>query len=59
MSEQSERRYPVEPRAPNVLAVDIGGSHVKAVLHTASTSGAKFPSGPRSPRSRWSTACSR
>ena len=33
MSEQSERRYPVEPRAPNVLAVDVGGSHVKAVLN--------------------------
>ena len=29
----SERKYPVEPRAPNVLAVDVGGSHVKAVLN--------------------------
>ena len=33
MSEQKERRYPVEPRAPAVLAVDVGGSHVKAVLN--------------------------
>ena len=29
----SERKYPVEPRAPAVLAVDVGGSHVKAVLN--------------------------
>jgi polyphosphate glucokinase len=29
----SERKYPVEPRAPSVLAVDVGGSHVKAVLN--------------------------
>jgi polyphosphate glucokinase len=29
----SERKYPVEPRAPTVLAVDVGGSHVKAVLN--------------------------
>jgi polyphosphate glucokinase len=29
----SDRRYPVEPRAPTVLAVDVGGSHVKAVLN--------------------------
>jgi polyphosphate glucokinase len=28
-----ERHYPVEPRAPAVLAVDVGGSHVKAVLN--------------------------
>lgn len=27
------RRYPVEPRAPVVLAVDVGGSHVKQVLN--------------------------
>jgi polyphosphate glucokinase len=27
----SERKYPVEPRAPDVLAVDVGGSHVKVV----------------------------
>ena len=29
----SERRYPEDPRAPAVLAVDVGGSHVKAVLN--------------------------
>ena len=29
----SERRYPVEPRAPAVLSVDVGGSHVKSVLN--------------------------
>ena len=29
----SERRYPVEPRAPVVLTVDVGGSHVKSVLN--------------------------
>ena len=33
MTEQKERRYPVEPRAPKILAVDVGGSHVKAVLN--------------------------
>jgi polyphosphate glucokinase len=33
MSEQQARKYPVEPRAPAVLAVDVGGSHVKAVLN--------------------------
>lgn len=26
-------KYPVEPRAPAVLTVDVGGSHVKAVLN--------------------------
>ncbi len=29
----SEREYPVEPRAPAVLAVDVGGSHVKVLLN--------------------------
>jgi polyphosphate glucokinase len=29
----SERKYPVEPHAPAVLAVDVGGSHVKTVLN--------------------------
>ncbi len=29
----SERKYPVEPSAPDVLAVDVGGSHVKALLN--------------------------
>jgi len=33
MSEQKERRYPVEPRAPAVLTVDVGGSHVKVLLN--------------------------
>ncbi len=28
-----ERRYPVEPRAPAVITVDVGGSHVKVVLN--------------------------
>ena len=45
MSEQSERRYPVEPRAPNVLAVDVGGSHVKAVLNGIDER-RRFASGP-------------
>ncbi len=29
----SDRKYPVEPRAPAVLTVDVGGSHVKAMLN--------------------------
>jgi len=29
----TERRYPVEPRAPAVLTVDVGGSNVKAMLN--------------------------
>ena len=33
MSEQKERKYPVEPRAPAVLTVDVGGSHVKELLN--------------------------
>ena len=33
MTEPSGRKYPVEPRAPAVLAVDVGGSHVKEVLN--------------------------
>ena len=33
MSARKERKYPVEPRAPAVLAVDVGGSHVKEVLN--------------------------
>jgi polyphosphate glucokinase len=45
MSEESERRYPVEPRAPNVLAVDVGGSHVKAVLNGVDER-RRFTSGP-------------
>ena len=41
----SERRYPVEPRAPTVLAVDVGGSHVKAVLNGVNER-RRFVSGP-------------
>jgi polyphosphate glucokinase len=41
----SERRYPVEPRAPAVLAVDVGGSHVKAVLNGVDER-RRFASGP-------------
>src|SRR5262249_18221328 len=33
MTEKTERRYPVEPKAPAVLAVDVGGSHVKVLLN--------------------------
>ena len=33
MSEPTERKYPYEPKAPAVLAVDVGGSHVKTVLN--------------------------
>ncbi|HEY5872541.1 MAG TPA: hypothetical protein VIT46_04830 [Gaiellaceae bacterium] len=33
MSEQKERKYPVEPRAPAVLTIDVGGSHVKELLN--------------------------
>lgn len=33
MTAADERRYPIEPRAPAVLAVDVGGSHVKMVLN--------------------------
>jgi polyphosphate glucokinase len=41
----SERKYPVEPRAPTVLAVDVGGSHVKAVLNGVDER-RRFVSGP-------------
>jgi polyphosphate glucokinase len=33
VNEQPARKYPVEPRAPAVLTVDVGGSHVKTVLN--------------------------
>lgn len=33
MSKQKAPKYPVEPRAPRVLAVDVGGSHVKVLLN--------------------------
>ena len=41
----SDRKYPVEPRAPTVLAVDVGGSHVKAVLNGVDER-RRFVSGP-------------
>lgn len=40
----SERRYPVEPRAPAILTVDVGGSNVKAVLNGIDER-RRFPSG--------------
>ena len=46
MSEKSERRYPVEPRAPKVLTVDVGGSHVKVVLNGLDER-RRFVSGPK------------
>ena len=30
---KEQRHYPAEPRAPAILAVDVGGSHVKVVLN--------------------------
>ncbi|HEX4747344.1 MAG TPA: ROK family protein [Gaiellaceae bacterium] len=42
----SERRYPAEPRAPAVLAVDVGGSNVKAVLNGLDER-RRFPSGKK------------
>jgi len=42
----SERHYPVEPRAPAVLTVDVGGSHVKAVLNGIDER-RRFVSGPK------------
>ena len=42
----SERHYPVEPRAPAVLTVDVGGSHVKAVLNGIDER-RRFASGPK------------
>ena len=45
MSEETPRKYPYEPRAPAVLAVDVGGSHVKAVLNGIDER-RRFASGP-------------
>jgi polyphosphate glucokinase len=42
----SERKYPVEPRAPAVLTVDVGGSNVKAVLNGLDER-RRFASGPK------------
>ena len=41
----TERKYPVEPRAPKVLAVDVGGSHVKVLLNGLDER-RRFVSGP-------------
>ena len=46
MSEQKERKYPYEPKAPAVLAVDVGGSHVKTVLNGIDER-RRFVSGPK------------
>jgi polyphosphate glucokinase len=46
VSETTERKYPVEPRAPQVLAVDVGGSHVKVVLNGLDER-RRFGSGPK------------
>jgi polyphosphate glucokinase len=40
----SERKYPVEPRAPDVLTIDVGGSHVK-VLRNGIDERRRFVSG--------------
>ena len=46
MSEQKTRKYPYEPKAPAVLAVDVGGSHVKVVLNGVDER-RRFVSGPK------------
>jgi polyphosphate glucokinase len=46
MTEKTERRYPVEPKAPSVLAVDVGGSHVKVLLNGVDER-RRFVSGPK------------
>jgi polyphosphate glucokinase len=46
MSEQEARKYPIEPRAPKVLAVDVGGSHVKELLNGLDER-RRFVSGPK------------
>ena len=45
MNETTQRKYPTEPRAPKVLAVDVGGSHVKVVLNGLDER-RRFVSGP-------------
>ncbi|HEX5029260.1 MAG TPA: ROK family protein [Gaiellaceae bacterium] len=45
MSEKTQRKYPEEPRAPRILAVDVGGSHVKVVLNGLDER-RRFASGP-------------
>ena len=44
--EQLPTKYPVEPRAPAVLTVDVGGSNVKAVLNGVDER-RRFASGPK------------
>jgi len=46
MSEETTRRYPYEPKAPAILAVDVGGSHVKTVLNGIDER-RRFVSGPK------------
>jgi polyphosphate glucokinase len=46
MNEQTQRKYPYEPKAPDVLAVDVGGSHVKTVLNGIDER-RRFVSGPK------------
>ena len=45
MNAETPRKYPYEPKAPAVLAVDVGGSHVKAVLNGIDER-RRFASGP-------------
>ena len=45
-AEKAERRYPVEPKAPPALAVDVGGSHVKVLLNGVDER-RRFVSGPK------------
>ena len=45
MSEKPPRTMPSEPRAPAVLAVDVGGSHVKMLLN-GNPERRRFTSGP-------------
>lgn len=46
MSDMTPTKYPVEPRAPAILSVDVGGSHVKEVLNGIDER-RRFASGPR------------
>jgi polyphosphate glucokinase len=46
VSELDERKYPVEPKAPDVLTVDVGGSHVK-VLRNGIDERRRFVSGDK------------
>src|SRR5262245_42111049 len=46
MNETTQRKYPVAPRAPQVLSVHVGRSHVKAVLNGLDER-RRFSSGPK------------